>query len=240
MKILVKRILGVSIIIACLCALASHETRSEDKQASWKYRLTISIDTPKGIKSGSSVWEVIRDQDDISIIQNKTYGEAIAVDLGEKGILFGLIKGSGRRVDWIQRLLTKTYPNARGTIDEKNDYYNRAKKYETYVAPEDYPMMVHFADINVPESIETVYQTAVIDGKRNTVNRLEDVFGKGVKIKDVKLVITDDPVEWKLDRYLKWLKNISAEDLRRKLRNISFTIQYPGDYLEYNNFRRDK
>ena len=62
---------------------------------SWRYEVTITVDTPEGVKTGSAVHEISNskglfgfpDAGNPADIE----GEAVVVDLGERGVLFALI-----------------------------------------------------------------------------------------------------------------------------------------------------
>jgi hypothetical protein len=64
----------------------------------WRYKITIEIETPEGIKTGSAVREVRAWKNaakiinpDVAPIEYEVIGEAVVVDLGKRGVLFGLI-----------------------------------------------------------------------------------------------------------------------------------------------------
>ena len=61
------------------------------------YKITVNIETPEGIKSGSTVREISQKRALTAInlpgvgSAPNVIGEAVVIDLGEKGLLFGLI-----------------------------------------------------------------------------------------------------------------------------------------------------
>ncbi|MGB3139870.1 MAG: hypothetical protein WBB16_03640, partial [Aestuariivirga sp.] len=63
--------------------------------SSWRYRLVLEIETPEGIKSGSSVRQVyVSEASKLlvgKLVKTHVRGEAVAVDLGDRGVLFALM-----------------------------------------------------------------------------------------------------------------------------------------------------
>ena len=62
----------------------------------WRYKITIEVETPEGIKSGYAVREVtaqtrITINPDLPPEMFNTFGEAVVIDLGKYGTLFSLI-----------------------------------------------------------------------------------------------------------------------------------------------------
>src|SRR5689334_19573264 len=66
-----------------------------------RYRVTVTVETPEGIKTGSAVREasmyhetsILPDQG--GTFYNIAKGQAVAVDLGKRGVLFVLLGGEG-------------------------------------------------------------------------------------------------------------------------------------------------
>jgi hypothetical protein len=61
---------------------------------SYRYKMTVEVETPQGLRSGSSVIEVRTSGGGLTNtggIQSRVQGEAVAVDLGSRGALFALL-----------------------------------------------------------------------------------------------------------------------------------------------------
>ena len=62
---------------------------------SWRYEVTITVDTPEGVKTGSAIHEISNSKGLFGFPDAGNpadiKGEAVVVDLGERGVLFGLI-----------------------------------------------------------------------------------------------------------------------------------------------------
>jgi len=63
--------------------------------STFNYRITVEIETPESVKSGSAVRQIsVRRQPrlpDAGSISYNVSGEAVVIDLGERGVLFSLI-----------------------------------------------------------------------------------------------------------------------------------------------------
>src|SRR4051812_10059597 len=69
----------------------------------WHYKMTVTVETPEGIKTGSAVRAVtVHLVPRLSLEVHPTIevkGEAVAVDLGRRGVLFALMRGGLRGDD---------------------------------------------------------------------------------------------------------------------------------------------
>ena len=170
----------------------------------WNYRITVEIETPEGVKSGSAVRQVSIFKDRLikgfpeSTSSVNIKGEAVVVDLGARGVLFALI-------DWDSYYeLYRAFPKPRGgeTTIEGIKYYNKTLKSGMKAElTRDLPMMVTFTDMNDPKSVKLVYNDEVaVLNERGTaydtkiVDNFEEIFGQGVRLKRVVIEITNDPV----------------------------------------------
>jgi hypothetical protein len=180
------------------------------KKQTWavRYRLTLDVETPDGVKSGSSVIENLWTRDDYAIprasVWSKDRGEAAVVDLGPRGLLFAL--------------LAKRAPN--GSVGSSGDYahylplevFKRtgALKYSSHgqrgammaqlstmrgakaeLTREEIPFLVRFRDINDPKTVEAV-----------NPNDLAKSFGEGVRLKRATIEMTGDPVTTGIEKRL--------------------------------------
>ena len=172
------------------------------------YRMTVSVDTPEGVKSGSAVrrviisWlpKILPDEHGASVVVK---GEAVMVDLGARGMLFALLRGNSRLgVDYGQTILADAFPvpvDGEGAYTRVGRrYYSQLGHEKRTLGTEQYPMMVRFRDINDPKTIEDVYARprTITPENRALAKRdpFEIAFGEGVKLKEITIEITDDPV----------------------------------------------
>lgn len=177
--------------------------RYEYPSASWRYKLTVTVETPEGIKTGTVVRETrasmqIRIGDCCSGGAG-TVGEALVVDLGERGVLFGLTE----ELDPVSYVIGKVPAATR----EGMDYYKHLKDAKADLLAAGYNLQfVKFTDLNDPMTVESV-----------DIRDLSVSFGDGVRIKDFTIETTDDPVTiGVVNEYLPWLAGLNGGYLSGK------------------------
>ncbi|MDH5723492.1 MAG: hypothetical protein OEY94_09250 [Alphaproteobacteria bacterium] len=159
--------------------------------SSWNYRITVEIETPEGVKSGSAVREVQ------AVLQPKitpethpisygTLGEAVVVDLGERGVVFALISSESYNEVY------KAFPSSVRTNKERIQYYSSLTKGKKTELKTSLPWLATFTDRTNPLSLTGVDRL-----------NMDKTFGEGVKFKRITIEMTDDPVTWGVvDKYL--------------------------------------
>jgi hypothetical protein len=169
-------------------------------------RLTIVVDTPEGVRSGSSVTQLTtyfpggltRAQG--WALMEQLVGEAVVVDLGARGMLFSTFERQSTLLhsggDAYNAGLTP-FPQEKfrgehapsASINEQYAAYlddlNRLKP-KSPLALEYVPALVRFGDLNDPTSVASV----------NPLD-LAASFGYGVIFKGVTVEITDDPIRYR-------------------------------------------
>ena len=133
------------------------------KVSTLRYRLTVEVETPEGVKTGSSVLEDAFNPGNSYEFSGsrRTYGEAPTVDLGGARYLFALLADPTYKRS-MQNMISQMfdypeYPSPVKSIKlvdrfaEAND-----SKPLIVIKPEDYPMLVTFGDINDPKSVREV------------------------------------------------------------------------------------
>lgn len=189
-------------MIALVAALAVAACGT--KQDSFRYRLTVEVETPEGLRTGSSVIEVDVSQtgekawatSEARGLRFKVRGEAVAVDLPTGQVLFALLS----REDSPDRAAGLPYaaldpPDFEGEFD----YIKKTRALEHIdrvgvVPREAYPMMATFSNLTDPSSVERV-----------NPDDLAASFGEGVALKRITVQMTDDPVTTSITRRLPWL-----------------------------------
>jgi hypothetical protein len=178
--------LGILVLLAAIILYAQY-----DLERSWvKYRLTVTIQTPEGEVSGSTVRAVKYPSTGKRLFSlpdapRKTHvkGEAVVIDLGDKGKAFAVIKDSS----WMELVY-----GGGGELPLKF-----------------WPKIVWFEDINDPKSVKLVHTT-----KENPENNREwihvdnaaELFGEGYAVKNMTVEITDEPVTWGVvEQLLPWI-----------------------------------
>ena len=167
----------------------------------YRYRLTVEVDTPDGVRSGSSVIEVashISSQYSLAPgdVTTQVSGEAVAVDLPGGKTLFALLSkpgsAEGAGAYALDALIPKPWV---GSNEYIANVHVLAKRRDVGVLPEkDWPMLVTFGDTDAPASVRSVDPLNLADG-----------FGPAVKIRRITVQVTQDPVTRGLRRRLPWL-----------------------------------
>ncbi len=175
----------------------------------WRYKMTVTVETPEGEISGSAVREISNSASSIKIIDlpeagnpAKERGEAVVVDLGHRGILFALISSAS------DYELYEAFPYSNGGGGETTvggiKHFNALKLGMKAALKKNIPKMVTFTDMKDPKSV-----VLVRGGKFNPetqksefVDDFEKFFGAGVRLKSVTVEITDEPVTWGIEKYL--------------------------------------
>jgi hypothetical protein len=175
----------------------------------WNQRLTITVETPAGEVSGSSVTEVrVVDYSGPWVLpdargpKSTLRGEAVAVEVLPGKWLFALLGGAENPAGSAAAWAEVTYAPVRDAANRSRGYWERvadihAQPYDTPVPlpPEAWPLMVTFTDIADPTSVARV-----------DPNDLAASFGAGARLKTVTLEITRAEVtEGVVDALLTWL-----------------------------------
>lgn len=208
-------IVGVVLVAVVAVAIAMSKA-AEDKVYSWRYKITVAVETPEGVKTGSAVRQVDITKKLIAAetvtdpstgkpkvkehykYDNDITGEAVVVDLGERGVLFALI-------DWFD------YSDVPGVFNTPR--YEDVVKIPSGTKAEVtsikyWPDFVTFMNMNEPKSVMRVLdiercragasreEECKKVGPHIAESHTEELFGEGVKIKEITLEITDEPVTW--------------------------------------------
>lgn len=207
----------------------------------WKVRMTVTIDTPEGIRTGSSVWRIHRHSEPSffpaqgGVFDRVDKGEAVVIDLGKRGVVFALLRGADWIVDYSHIVALKAFPD-RGETPLGTEFE---------LSPHQYPMFVIFSDLKDPKTVRLVYSeryfnkayssTASVQGF-TIDDGFENAFGVGVKIKAIKLEMTDDAVSLNLDKLLPWISQIHGLNLAGTHSTFTpiYTQLYADDFQRGN------
>ena len=169
-----------------------------------RYRLTLNAEVDGQPKSGSGVIEITRIYNptgQLLEIENRIRGEAFALDLGEKGKIFALLRptilgkdGTGpiNIIDTVWRDKIDAYPLSENK--RRNFAALREASGTRDVMLDQLPMLVRFRDTNDPTTMEFLKP-----------QNLEPNFGPGVKMTGATIEITRDEVTTGILRHLPWL-----------------------------------
>ena len=163
---------------------------AEDGSVKWRQKTTIVVETPSGVKTGSSVVEVdwfagyALFTDSMKGAKGRLRGEAVVVDLGSGKYLFGLLKGDFGSVMGTSKRLADRLLSVKQAVAA-------VRERGTVTLPRDlYPMLVRFEDIDDPKTVKQVPPAG---------------FGD-YRIKEITFEITDEPVTaGPVEKVLGWL-----------------------------------
>lgn len=148
----------------------------------WRYKMTVTVETPEGLKTGSAVREVTYKNGpkilpDVAGSSWDVKGEAVVVDLGNGKYLFALMD-----VDGSYRIVYDMFPYTPKSARDHIRYYESLAGQKRVLGGK-YPTFVTFKDIKDPKTVTQV----------DPFN-LSATFGAGVKLKDITLEITNDEI----------------------------------------------
>jgi hypothetical protein len=218
----------------------------------YRYRLSVEVDTPQGLKTGSSVIEVKNHYKgkgfpgpEAGGIAVSARGEAVAVDLPGGQTLFALLSGAGGDGEWaawVMRFMVPKVPfeqvkDAKSIQLAQNEILlaNILALQGAQVLPRtrpggggttraNYPMLVRFKDLADPKSVEAVDPDA-----------LEKSFGPGTKLRRITVQVTDDAVTSGVGKRLVWLDRMDQHNYEK---DGPFYKTYPTVLLGLrSNFR---
>ena len=159
-----------------------------------RYRLTLSVETPDGLKTGSSVIEILGQYTkslDSTGFHTGIVGEAIFVDLGRGRNLLGLISvGTNLQLS----MFTSIAPIAFFNNSSKESFIRLTTHSGTVELPSNLiPTLLTFTNIEDPGTASPV-----------DPERLEQNFGQGYRFAGAKLELTHDAITCHIKKKLPW------------------------------------
>lgn len=210
------------LIVLALFAAGKFYWSEQYPAETWRYKMTVSVETPEGVKTGSAVREVTGISGPKLLPEApsggaRVKGEAVVVDLGKRGILFALMRSKLFNVDYAYDIVFEAFPFRGALTPAGIRYYHSLKSSEKIVLhPAQYPefaklivdngqlTMARVLDFNLCEDKtddgKCLQFASVVNMKESdkeyyvTEDRFEELYGKGVKIKEVTIEMTDEPV----------------------------------------------
>ena len=189
----------------------------------WHQKLIVTVETPDGVKTGSSVVPVgLHDTTgnewmtfpEARGARYELTGEAVVLELAPGRYLFALLKG----LPYATNALFPDEPPVE-TAPRLADM--RASR---ELSPKQYPLMVTFADINDPASVARVGPDA-----------LAAHFGPGYALSSITLAITDEPVtKGRVEAVLGWLNEYPEPSVVPQIDPNDFSFEAKlrhGDFI---------
>jgi hypothetical protein len=201
-----------------------------------RYKVTMEVMTPEGLRTGYSVNEFSASGRPPMLGEQQTahykpiHTEAVAVDLGQRGFIFMLAGVNPYYLVFnaIPPQCTEGYASKCGA----GFYATLPAGSGGILDPDDYPQLVHFKNMKDYRSVEIVSKYAdkpMPDAHGGFARSFEDVFGKGVYIHAIRVEITKEPLTHKIDAVL------PAYPPRRPLMTMRDRAEFPY-YLERSSF----
>lgn len=223
------------VLITLLIAAGAYAMGDLYVSGTWRYKTTVVIETPEGLRTGSAVREVSNSASSIKLGFSqatnpaKAIGEAVVVDLGKRGKLFALMSGYKWGPDYAHSILYDVFPSERGgTTPEGIRFYKNLKAGPKVLTLEQYPVLVTFRDINDPKTVAPVLELSSNQkwppAFSVKADHFQELFGEGVRLKEITIEMTDEPVTWGVvdkiipkaydEEYRAWRIKLPYGDLR--------------------------
>jgi hypothetical protein len=203
-----------------------------------RYRLTIEIDTPDGVRSGSSVIEVTRKDVRWILIAQGRYefhvrGEAVFVDLGAGRNVIALLAHGPRAdgSDWMISLPIEAYGYYKW---DEAAWTGKAKMQgPVELKPSLIPTLVTFADLRDPKSGQVIPATAQSIDSLGPDVRFRRAWLEHLPVRGWPLSLFDTSVTHQIEQKIPFLLT-HREQLRRIINDMP-----PRFQPHYHYFRRD-
>lgn len=180
----------------------------------YRYRMTVEVETPEGLKTGSSVIEVQTSQvsPNMSPMFNVTnifaYGEGVIVKISESQMLLFVLEKNGSR-SYAAHMFKKAFLLKRfQSHREMNWYYANLKDKKSHLKTEDFPTMFSIR-INDKKIIN-------VDMINN--NDFKELLGNNIFLKKIIIETTNDLIEMNLRKLDIW----NSLNAHKKLRYENF------------------
>ena len=211
---ILRRILAGSLLAGIL--LTAFSGCGAQNPYKFRAKVTVFVDTPDGVRSGSSVYEVWANYSYPGTTRRiwGQRGEAVAVDLPNGQTLFALLTTGAIHGDVASMVLATLDPEFNNTMVESTQKLVEYQFSETRaVALQNYPMLVTFENLADPTSVNPVKP-----------DDLAKNFGPQYQMKAITVEVTDEPVTVGIEKRLGWLEAVGRER--------STLIPNPPKYLD--------
>lgn len=213
-KIVIGVIVAPFIFAALLAALWVFSGWVKYPTYAFRYRLTAEVQTPSGLRSGSSVIGVTArhvDTIDVSQFQVHVQGDAIFIDLGDgKNLIVSLAFGPEYGI-YNPGVIGKLPAIAFGIRSEKEWGSIKDRKESVQLADSNIPTLISFTDLRDPTTARLVRSDGGCAASSSLPNlnmlgchTFSEMFGPGYNLKRVTLAITNDPVSRDIDKHFPW------------------------------------
>ena len=174
-----------------------------DQVAVVRFRITIDVETPEGVKFGSGVIENrrIKPTWDFKPYHDDVTGEAIEVDLGERGSLFLLVE----QAQPFSIILYRAYHDADLLPPSMGDI-----EVQRYIAKLRQPVEIKFKEMSIFSVVRFPDRSNPQSVEKAALGDLRTTFGNGVQLKRIVVVPTDEQISTGIETRLPWLSSLIA------------------------------
>ncbi|RYD41460.1 MAG: hypothetical protein EOP63_15475 [Sphingomonadales bacterium] len=207
-------------VVLFLATIVLGLSSSCSKKQTIRFRMTVQVETPEGLRTGSSVMEISAWNNSFALnghVRGRSFnGEAISVELPGDRTLFALVvteRPASFEIfdialdtldptynnDWVEsveRVQRRKTPGGSATVSPIRSLGLTKKLQPGVPFRSNYPMLVTFRDIKVPASVERV-----------DPQNLSASFGLGYRIRAITVEETDRPITQKIGEKLPWLSS---------------------------------
>jgi hypothetical protein len=185
---------GLMVLVAGGCDIV--------KGGRYRYRMTVEIETPQGLKVGYGVREISYDFSSLKLpdssgVSVKQRGEAVAVDIAPGQSLFALLSVNG--YETMQAAFGDDKPETLKAARSDGRVVELHPKPGSIPAQSGYPMLVQFRNLNDPRSVGVI-----------NLDNLEASFGPGVRLRRITIQMVDENVTTGIEKRLGWLSNLKG------------------------------
>lgn len=194
--------------------------QSKTQKYTLNYKMTVVVETPEGIKTGSSVKQIIDDDyhgGGLPAVTSppQVKGEATVIDLGERGTIFALVSDTSDRefFEAFKHPFHTDNSYAKGYVEHYRDLPIGAKSRFPLDVRYGRPKFVMFKDMSDAKSVVAI-----------PYDDFASVLGQGVKLKEILIEVTDEAMtDTRIlenlpkfdDEFWKWRRALQYGDPRR-------------------------
>lgn len=184
-------IVGIALAFVIIVLSLGAFARGSRSPESFRYRITVEVETSQGPVSGSAVRQLSFSKTMNGGNLAHVTGEAVVLDLPRGQTLFALLVGTNGNADHASQAMWHLF---RELDQDVIELWPELPQINNPRIPTPVPMLVTFGDIAEPTSVELV-----------DPNNLAANFGPGVELKRVAVEKTIGPVTTQLSERLRWL-----------------------------------
>lgn len=198
----------------------------------YRFRLSVHVDTPQGEQTGTSVIEVHTvDQGkgfpgpEAGGIRISFRGEAASLKMPNGVYVFAMLRG--KETHSAQTIASAPFAATRAPVIAGESYDDRLGRVMGVAGAHElplssYPQFVYFENISDPASVQEVLP-----------DDFANVFGDGISLRGVTTEIVDDPVKFEIPQILPWIESYKNVSLDGEQYTRPATLAGSLNYLDF-------